>query len=527
MNKLMKYRKAPLLLAAVMVVAFSLLSYIKVSAAASNITGTVRNPSNATVSGAYIYATAPSSSTPVYGPVTTNGSGFYTLTINTPGTYDIHIDPPSNNGWFPVVNSSVAVSSDQTINATFSSQTNTLSGTLTDSNNTPLAGVTVKIFKGSSQYQTTTDASGNYSLSAPAGYYYLYLTGSMTGIPNFTLTQSNTSSLNLLSGNLSLNLSIKLATMTVTAYNNAGQQDYGGSPSVSARATSGITSLYPGDPGTTISVVNSTGFSTFSSATGTITTIVGATYAASGLESTSNTTSVCKSISGGSGVYDCLRLPLTVSGNVTFDLPNTSPTTRTFSGTLTDSSGAPIVGAGVTLIKYGDSSTTASTDSSGNFTISAMPKKYYLKITGPSGNNNMLSYVLTQSSTNPSIDLTADSKTQNLQVQTATLTVTANDASGNPNYFTTVNAMTTTGSTTLYTGDPGETLSITSTGFSTSPSSVTGSIGTIVGATYSAKGLNVTSQSGSICDGAATSGHYNCLTTAYTVTGAGSLNVPF
>jgi hypothetical protein len=504
-----------------------LLSAAKVGATGSNITGTVRNPSNASVAGAYVYATAPSSSTPAYGPVTTNGSGFYTLVISAPGTYDIHIDPPSNNGWFPVVNSSVSVTTDQTINATFSSQTNTLSGTLTDSNSTPLAGITVKIFKGSNQYQTTTDASGNYSLTAPAGFYYLYLTGSMTNIPNFTLIQSNTSSLNLLSGNLSLNLTIKLATMTITAYNNAGQQDYGGSPIVSARATSGITSLYPGDPGTTISVANSTGFNTGSSPTGTITTIVGATYTAPGLESTSSTTSVCKSISGGSGVYDCLRLPLTVTGNTTFDLPYTSPATRTFSGTLTDSSGTPIVGAGVTLIKYGDSSTTASTDASGNFTISAMPKKYYLKITGPSGNNNMLSYVLTQSSTNPSIDLTADNVTQNLQVKTATLTVTANDASGNPNYFTTVSAQTSAGSTTLYTGDPGESLVILSTGFSTTPSSVTGSIGTVIGASYSAKGLNVTSQTGSICDGAAISGHYNCLTTALTVTGAASLNVPF
>jgi hypothetical protein len=497
-----------------------LLLSVRVGATGSNITGTVRNPSNGTVNGAYVYATNPSSSTPLYGPVTTNSSGFYTLNIPLSGTYDIHIDPPSNNGWSSVVNSNVSVTSDQTINATFSSQTNTISGTLTDSSSNPLSGVTVKIFKGSSQYSATTDASGNYSISAPAGYYYFYLSGNMSGISSFTLTQQNTSSLNLLSGNLTLNLTIHTATMTITQYSDGGQQALG---SVYARATSGIASLYPGDPGTTISLVNSTGFS--GSATGTIKTIVGATYAASGLESSSNTTSVCESIPGTSSFFDCLRLPLTVTGDVSFNVPVTSPATRTYSGVLTDGSGTPISGATVTLIKYGDSTASATTDSNGNFSVSAMPKKYYLKV---SANNvdGMTSFTLTQSSSNPTIDLTSASATQNLQVNTATLTVTANDGSGNPNYFTTVNAQTSSGSTTLYTGDPGETPVIYSAGFSTQPNNNVGTIGTIVGASYSAKGLHVTNTNGSICD-LDVSPYWNCLTTAYTVSGAGSLNVPF
>lgn len=496
-----------------------------VGATGNNITGNVTNPAGGYVNGAYVYATAPSSTTPVYGPVTTNSSGNYTLVIYSPGTYDIHIDPPSNTGYTPYTDSSVAVSSAQTINYQFAAQTNTLSGTLTDSSSNPLAGIAIKAVKSgtSTYYQTTTDSYGNYSLSVPAAYYYLILSGSMTGISSFTLSQQTSASLNLLSSSLTLNLTIHTATMTISAYNNYGQLVWG--PNVSARSTSGVTSLYNGDPGTTISLVNSTGFSTSGSA-GTITTIVGATYVASGLEASSYTTSVCVGISG-SSLYDCLRLPLTITGDVSFSLPVASPTTRTFSGTLTDGSGNPVVGAGVTLVKYGDSSPTGSTDSSGNFSISAMPKKYYLKITWPSGVDGISTMTLTQSSATLPIDLTSGNVAQNLQANTANLTVSANDGSGNPNYSTSVNAITSAGTTTLYTGDPGESISITSTGFSTSGLSNVGTIGTIVGASYSAKGLNVTSQSGSICDGAGTVGHYNCLTTAYTVTGAASLNVPF
>lgn len=517
-----------MILVATIMVSF-LYGSAKVGATGNNLTGTVTNPLGGNVSGVYVYATAPSSSTPLYGPVTTNASGAYTLIVGATGSYDIHFDPPSNSGYGSVVNSSVSVTTNQTLSAQLSSQTNTLSGTLTDNSSTALSGVTVKIFKSGSGtvYQTTTDSSGYYSLAAPAGYYYLYLNGSMSGIYTFTLTQSNTSSINLLTGNKTLNLAIQTATMTVTAYNNAGQQEYGGSPSVTARATSGITSLYPGDPGTGISVVFSNGFSTNTSPTGTITTIVGATYTAPGLEANTYTTSVCKGISGSSSAWDCLRLPLTVNGNSSFDIPATSPATRTFSGTLTDTAGSPISGAVINLIKYGDSSPAATTDANGNFSISVMPKKYALKVTGYNV-DGMQDFTLTQSTTNPSIDLTASNIVQNLQVKTASLTVNANDATGSPNYFASVNAQTSAGSTTLYAGDPGETLNITSIGFSTMPSPpvASGIMGTIIGASYSAKGLHATSPSGSICD-YDTGSRWNCLTTALTVSGNTTVNTPF
>jgi len=315
--------------------------------------------------------------------------------------------------------------------------------------------------------------------------------------------------------------------MTVTAYNDAGQVDPGGNPSVSARSTSGTTSLYPGDPGTTINLANTYG--TVVGNTTVFTTIVGATYTAPGIEAggSGTSTSICVGTVGGGG-YDCLRLPVTVAGNLSVDVPGPSPAIRTFSGTLTDSNGAPLVNAQVTLTRHGDASTYANTDANGNFTIHAMPKKYYLKVAG-GPTNNIDQFTLTQSSTALPIDLTGGDITQNLQVKTALLTMSAHDTSGYsvlPSQVW-IAARTTSGTTTLYTGDPGETLTVNSTSVMSSAVDGTGVIGSIIGATYAANGLNTSNTNGSICDSHTYDQYWNCLTTAYTVTGSASLNTPF
>ena len=99
----------------------------KVQATSDAITGTVTNGS-AAIGGALVYATAPGSSTMIYGPSTTSGSGTYTLWIPTAGSYDFHFIPPNNRGYGPVVISNVAISGNQALNAQFSTQTHTLSG---------------------------------------------------------------------------------------------------------------------------------------------------------------------------------------------------------------------------------------------------------------------------------------------------------------------------------------------------------------------------------------------------------------
>lgn len=477
------------------------------SAVSHTITGTIRDASGNSLSGAYVYATAPSAVDPVAGPVTTNINGAYTLPITTPGTYDLHFIPPTNKGYGPIVDTSVSVTSNQTINHNFSSQMRTLSGTLTDGSGTPLPYVTVKL--GSTQ--TSTDLSGQYSLAVPAGSYPLYVSGAMNGIQSFTLQQS-TSSINLVNTNQTLNLSIKTATMTVTPRGDNGQIRTAGS--VTARATGGTTSLYPGDPGTTVSLVASDGF-TANGAAGIIKTIIGATYAASGLDSTSSQTSVCES----ARAYDCLQLPLMVMGDTSYDLPSPAPAFRTFSGTVTDSSGAPL--PSVTVALLGDGTATSVTDANGNFSITAKPKQYAIKVTGSTA--TLPSFTLAQNTANPTVDLRSDNVTRNLQVKNTPLTISVIDSQGNPLNNRLVMVQASAGSTTLYAGDPGTIVSMAAQNIQPAGSN-TGTLETIIGASYTGRGLNQPNYYGSLC-ARNSSNTYDCLTSAYTVTGPASINV--
>jgi hypothetical protein len=386
-----------------------------------------------------------------------------------------------------------------------------------------LVGATVKL----GGYQSSTNSTGYYSISAPAGNYPLGIIGSMPGVYSFTLQQP-TSGINLLTGNQILNLSIKTANMTIAPYTNGGQLLYGG---VSARATSGITLLYAGDPGTNIILSNSNG-ATAAGGSVVLTTIVGSTYTAPGLEaaSSSASTSICEGIPTSGSLSDCLRIPLTVMGDVSFDLPSASPALRTFSGTLIDTAGMPIQSAQISLIKYGDQTASVSTDASGHFIINALPKKYYLKLSTPGNLDGISGVTLTQSSSNPTIDLTQGDISQNLQLQTATLTISAFDSTGYPDYSAVVEGQTNTGTAHLYSGDPGESIAFADHNILTTSTNNVVTLGSIVGASYSGRGYAATfsgSGSGSLCATIPGTSNWNCLGGTYVVTGDASINVPY
>src|SRR5690348_15972883 len=61
------------------------------------ITGLVSSENASTVANVTVTATEPDSSTLVFGPVTTNSNGNYTLYVDA-GTYDFHFDPASGSG---------------------------------------------------------------------------------------------------------------------------------------------------------------------------------------------------------------------------------------------------------------------------------------------------------------------------------------------------------------------------------------------------------------------------------------------
>ncbi len=512
-------------LSLVMVVLLSIKLSLLAFASTSIVSRKVSSSAGTGIAGVYVYATLPGESTVKYGPAVTNSLGNYSLTLGSTGTYDVHYEPPMSSGYSNIVNSNLVVSGNLTQNVTVTNETRTFSGILTDEDNVAIPGATVRLINGSAYYQTTTTSAGEYNISVPAGKYMLYLSGSMSGISSFTLSQSYASSLNLTFSDLVLDLKIKTVDVSVTVFNNAGQQNWGVGEKVYARSTNGTTFLYPGDPGTNITLSFSNGFSASSSATGTIRTISGAYFTPLGLESTSYTTSICKTLSGKTGVYDCINLPYTALNNDSMDLPENQPLQRVFGGVLLDSSNNPVPGVEITLYKYGDSSPKATTNSLGEFTINALPKKYSLKLQKNTPYAGISSFTLTQNSIAPNIDLTQLDGDKSLQLNNTTMTVTAYNRSGNVNFLSdSIIARSTSGTAYLYPGDPGSSVLVNSDSHSLSGGS-TGVLGTIVGASYTALGLNSSQWVGSVCIQLSTK--FDCLTNPVTVTSPMTFDVPY
>src|SRR4029077_4286980 len=93
-------------------------SQASISVAASGslgISGTVTNQSGAGIPNVNVTATNPGGTVVDYGPATTASDGTYTLDVDA-GTYDFHFDAAGGSGFNSIVDSNVAVSSNQTIN---------------------------------------------------------------------------------------------------------------------------------------------------------------------------------------------------------------------------------------------------------------------------------------------------------------------------------------------------------------------------------------------------------------------------
>jgi hypothetical protein len=412
----------------------------------------------------------------------------------------------------------------------YATSSNTISGIVTDIDGNPMTGLTIGLTNGVTPVVTsTTDSNGSYSITRLADKYALYVIGSSSshGLYSFSLNQSlSNRGVDLNYGDIIQNLTIPTTTLSVDVFNNAGLLMSGlPATTVSANTTLGSTVLYPGDTGMSMNI-QSTGFSTYSGSSGTIGTIKGALYNGSGLEVTSASNSICRvAVYTPTTYYDCLTTQLNVLGTVAIGVPSTLPVTRTFQGILKDSSGTPIPNVAVYLLRDNDTSPRSVTDTNGFFKLTVVPKTYSLKLEGTL--NSGPSFTLAQSTTSPSINLLSSSTSEDLQLNSVTITVYSNDSSGNPLYFTTVNAKPSGGTTYLYSGDPGFAITAGSVGFSVSGSSNSGTINAIVGSTFLALGLGVSNPAGSICNYQSATSKWNCLRTGFTVTAAASVNTPY
>jgi protocatechuate 3,4-dioxygenase beta subunit len=196
-------------LAAVLVLAPSVLAANAVNVnvqvpAAFSISGTVKTTGGAAIVGASVFGTSSSDA----GFSATNASGAFSLTGLNPGTYKLQVVAPTDanllDGFFTTANANHFTTASASASGIIVGPSKsgiaikvpagfTISGHITTTGGTALAGVTV-FGAGSTTFDSrTTDASGNYTLRGlAAGAYTLFLTGSANFLHGvFTTANAN------------------------------------------------------------------------------------------------------------------------------------------------------------------------------------------------------------------------------------------------------------------------------------------------------------------------------------------------
>ena len=330
-----------------------------------------------------------------------------------------HLNGP---GGSPVVTVTIpAVTTDPT-NATVTLPSSaTFSGVVETSSGQPVSGVAVVL--GSNFDRTAAD--GSFTVSAPPGVYGLGLNHDQgDGLPQFNL---NGPSVDLTQGNVTQNITLPAATVNVTVLDSSGNPVPGATLDGNTASVS-----FQGYPGGTITgSVDDQGGTAGSGGVISYTSFLGASLFTDPL------------VGPGGSPSTTVTIPA-----VTTDPTNatvTLPSSATFSGVVTTSSGQPVSDVAVVLGSNFDR-----TAADGSFTVSAAPGVYGLGLNHDQGDG------LPQFNLNgPSVDLTQGNVTQNITLPAATVNVTVLDSSGNPVPGATLDGQSADVS---FTGYPGATI---------------------------------------------------------------------
>ena len=330
----------------------------------------------------------------------------------------------------------------------------TFSGILTDQLLIPISNASICL---TDQYNNiscaTSDFNGNYSISVEPGMYALSISDSVNGrfdgIQGFNLAQNRDNpTIDLTSGNVTQNLEVQTANIHASAFNAQGYK--AGSTNITGNALSGTTSLYPGDPGTTVQqVVSGGGTNGYGEID--MGSIVGAVYNTS---NSVNSGSLCANLTTGN---ICISSPLTVTGPTTVDVPNAPPAPYTLSGIFSDQNGMPITNAGIAVSDVYGNTVSGTTDSNGDYNLSVEPGTYSISAENFYNGrfDNMQSFNVSQNTSNPTIEVTNGNVVQNLQLDVAKIHVYVLDSNGNPTSYVGVSENALSGTTSLYSNDPG------------------------------------------------------------------------
>lgn len=465
---------------------------------AYSINGTVTNSSGSGVANVQVSATAPGGSSTLYGPATTASNGTYALAIDT-GTYDIHFDPPAGSGLSPIVRSNVMVAlADQTVNVQLLPVTHTFSGTLRDVDGNTIAGASLSFPLGAGGVTSTTNSSGHFSITIRAGVYSL--SGTISGRAGYPQSvQFQGPSFDLTNTDISQDLQIPYRSTNLTVQVDDGNGNAATNTFVSANPGTRSASLADNlvasqiHDGTTMPRTNTSGTSS-----GTF--FIGDTFPAG---------SICTNFGGGTGAV-CNTSSVTLDSAKTVTL--SKPVTRTFSGTFYTANNNPLPNV-LLAFAVGAGGVTSTTDASGHFSITTTPTSHNLSASF----SNVPNYPQTVNISGPAIDLSTSNVVQDLKLSmpTATLTVNAKDANGNPvgNVFVSGGPQSQTAQ--LYPGAPNSQVQ------GISPLGSTNTSGTASGLFFD----GATFAAGSICVNFGTGTGAICNPTAVTLTGNTSIAI--
>ena len=306
---------------------------------------------------------------------------------------------------------------------------NTFSGTLKDQNGSPFGGLTVNLRDAyGNSILGYANSAGEFSVPVRPGVYSLGLYGGPYGeIQSFSISQDiNNPTIDLTQGNVSHNITLDVATVSVSLYNEQGYVRSGYISGKSQGISGSSVSLYPGGtPATTVSIT-SKGKNTLGTAT--FQTFAGVRY--TGANQDSGICGLTSSYSYGTLIGCNPTELIATSGTNNVNLPNTPAPRNTFSGTLKDQNGVPFNGVDIRLRDAFGNQVYGSTASDGSFSIAVQPGMYAVFLNGSESNG--MTFTISQSTINPGIDLRTGNVTQNITLPTATVNIKLYDAQGNP-----------------------------------------------------------------------------------------------
>lgn len=379
--------KAPVRIAscAVLLVSCLTAAVVQVQAASTvQIYGNVYDAQSQPVEGVSVYATTPGGSDAIYGPISTDVDGAYTLGVAYKSTYDIHFVPAEGSTLEGVVVPGYAVvRADRQLDANLqTTQAHTFSGNVLDADGNPVEGIEVRTESTAGGTDTVlTDSNGDFTASRSSDIYTVTLAktdaGTALAYPFFELAEGTA---DITAGNAIQNYQLPAVLhASVTVHDRFGAASTGQEVSYAAGSAESFTAA-----------TDSEGIAQLPLLTG-----VAIPEGAICSTFTQTNATLCSTAS-----YD---------GTSDISLELNAPLKSIFSGVITDSENNPVENIHVKLTAQSDGSVIEGvTDSNGVYSIVTDPGLYDAVVTDNGSDNSTIKHWSVFSLDEGTVDLASD-----------------------------------------------------------------------------------------------------------------------